>query len=427
MRHIILFLLLTVGVFAIQNKLIVLPQDPAGGSPQFDAFNRLTVANPYTLADVTFYNSLNTLQISTGVTGSGTIYHNSTKAMAILSHSTAAGDFLTMQSDHYYNYQAGKAQKIVISNIVTTPTSDCIKRWGYFDVNDGLFFELDATGLSVVQRTSTSGTVVDTKLRSGSWNGKSSGAKDWISGLDYNTSHIWEIDFQWLGSGFARFGAYDDNGEFRVLHTFRNQNTVQGPYMKSANLPVRFELFSTNAATIQTMAVICFSVVSSGGDNPPVDHYATSMTSTYATTQATEVHLITIRAKSTKAGQLNRTQSFLKQLNMSCLTSGAIFNIYKNAAPTGLSFSNVSSLSGMEVSTKGNWAASGIRIGAIPFQVSTGGGNQADGFSTGQDESHIDLTYDHLGSTGDSITITAQRLAATNAVVVVGIEWDEVR
>jgi hypothetical protein len=103
-----------------------------------------------------------------------------------------------------------------------TGKANVVRRWGYFDEENGLFWELDGTTLYAVQRSSTTGSVVDTRVAQANWN------RDSLDGtirydLDVTKTNLYWMDFQWLGVGIVRFGVYENDGTKTTCHVLKTQ------------------------------------------------------------------------------------------------------------------------------------------------------------------------------------------------------------
>jgi len=65
-----------------------------------------------------------------------------------------------------------------------------------------------------------------------------------ISGfnLDITKMQMMYIDYTWYGAGFVRFGMRDAYGNVNYCHKVRNNNVNNQAYMRSGNLPARYEV-----------------------------------------------------------------------------------------------------------------------------------------------------------------------------------------
>jgi hypothetical protein len=229
----------------------------AEGSPSLDAFGNLRVGTATALGcydySVDSYSDLFQDVIATG--GSITWAAPETN----LSVGTANGASAIRTTNRYHYYQPG------VSNLIiqTLALGDMGKvnnrrRWGYFDAQNGLFWELDGTTMNVVIRNGG----VDTKVAKVSWNGDvMDGTSVSAMSLDLTKANFYFVDFAWLGVGEVRFGVLGPNGERNVVHVFQNPNANIGAYMETASLPLRWENTNTGlTGGASDMRSICSAV-----------------------------------------------------------------------------------------------------------------------------------------------------------------------
>ena len=240
-------------------------------SANFDAFGRLRVSNPQTIFDSKLVYDAQPLYWSEELTDPGiTSTYDQPNARVTLSVAGASGQAIR-QTRRFFNYQPGKSQLIFQTFNANGVESGIIKRIGYFDSTDGIFFELDGTtivgsGLSSVRRSS--GANPTDSVPQASWNLDTldgSGGPSNPSGitLKVNAAQILIIDLEWLGVGSARVG-FVINGQIVYAHRFDCANTQQSVYMQSPNLPLRYELDAPSSAS-GTLDCICGTVISEGG------------------------------------------------------------------------------------------------------------------------------------------------------------------
>jgi hypothetical protein len=175
------------------------------------------------------------------------------------------------------NYQPGKSQLIYMTGAMVSQTADLtgiVTRMGYFDDNNGVFFEVSDSKLKVVVRSKTSGSVVDTAVPQEDFNGSgliSTSATEMVingvSGenetIDLTKNQIFCIDFEWLGTGRVRWGMIK-NGAPVMFHAIDHANVQDVVYMSTPNLPLRYQIENTGAGAATSMRCVCQSVVSDG-------------------------------------------------------------------------------------------------------------------------------------------------------------------
>jgi hypothetical protein len=314
-----------------------------------DAFGRLRVSQPYTLFDSqSRYGADNQFDTSTSGTGSSTFNTNqSSVSMAV----TAGGvGSVVRQSYRSMIYQPGKGLLVLATFQMDNGTSaNLSQRVGYFNTQNGVFFQRTGGVNSFVMRTYTSGTASDARYANqADWNGdKLDGTGD--SGLTLDLTHpqiLW-MDFEWLGVGSVRCG-FIINGQYVVCHTFNTAN-VYGTtvYMTTAILPVRYEITTTTSAVAATLTQICSSVVSEGGfEATSIEHVARRINATSASTITTTFYPIaSIRLASTALGAVVIPSAF----NFLPTTSDNYeIALVKNPTLTGPSWAAVSSDANVE-------------------------------------------------------------------------------
>lgn len=238
-----------------------------GATAAADAFDRLRVADPVTLFDTQLQYSLSPLLWESSISnnsGSAAVTHLPNESAARMT--VGANDTVIRQSRAYYRYQPGKSQLILATFAGFTSTAGVTRKVGYFDGNNGIFFQVASTTASFVLRSSISGSVIDTSIPQSSWNlDKLNGAGRSGITLDTTKSQILIIDLEWLGVGRVRCG-FIINGLIVYVHEFLNANTQTTSYMTTANLPLRYELDALiGVVGTHTFSQICGQISSEGG------------------------------------------------------------------------------------------------------------------------------------------------------------------
>jgi hypothetical protein len=293
----------TISLFPPIGSSVATAQYTQFGGPTVDAFGRLRVSQPYTVFD-SKNRFVADAQFAESLAGSATITYTAAEAAVNLNVTTASGDSAVRQSFRVMPYQPGKGLLILATFVMAEAEENLRQRVGYFNADNGIFFQLDGTTKSFVVRSSVSGSPVDTNAATqANWNGdKLDGTGPSGITLDLTKSQIFWTDIEWLGVGNVRCG-FIINGQYIVCHTFQNANLNTTVYMTTAVLPVRYEITTTGViAGAATLKQICSSVVSEGGyeqiAQPQVARRSTSLTGL----GTTFVPLISIRLASTGYG-----------------------------------------------------------------------------------------------------------------------------
>jgi len=267
-----------------------------------DAFGRLRVSQPYTLFDSQNRYAADA-QFDTATTGTGTTTYNTNESSLDMTVTAGGAGSVVRQTFRSFPYQPGKGL-LVLATFVMDGSSNVnlTQRVGYFNTQNGVFFQrVDGTN-SFVLRSYVTGSVSDARtVNQTDWNGDKldgTGASGYT--LDSSKAQILWMDFEWLGVGSVRCG-FIINGEYIICHTFTNANEITATYMTTATLPVRYEITSTSAIAA-TLKQICSSVVSEGGyEQYSVGHIA-RRTTALATINTTFKPLVSIRLASGRGG-----------------------------------------------------------------------------------------------------------------------------
>ena len=283
------------------------------GGTNTDAFGRLRVSQPYTLFDSqNRYAADNQFDVST--TGTGTTTFLSNEAAVKMEVTGAGVGSVKRQSYRSMPYQPGKGLLVLATFVMDSSQSlNLTQRVGYYNDQNGVFFQRVDGTYSFVLRSYVTGAVSDARtVNQSSWNGDKldgSGASGYT--LDPSKAQILWMDFEWLGVGSVRCG-FIINGEYIVCHTFNNANDITNVYMTTAILPVRYEIVTTTSAVAASMKAICCSVVSEGGfEQPSIDHVARRTTAFTNIDTAAFYPIVSIRLASGRTGAVilpNRTQ-----------------------------------------------------------------------------------------------------------------------
>ena len=280
-----------------------------------DAFGRQRVSQPYTLFDSQNRYAADN-QFDTSTTGTGSTTFNTNQASVSMSVTAGGVGSVVRQTYRSFPYQPGKGLLVLATFVMDASNSvNLSQRVGYFNTDNGVFFQKVDGVNSFVLRSNTSGTPSDARtVNQDDWNGDpldGTGASGYT--LDLTKPQILWMDFEWLGVGSVRCG-FIINGEYIVCNTFNTAN-VYGTtvYMTTAILPVRYEITTTTSAVAASLTQICCSVVSEGGfEQTSIDHVARRTTVfTTINTAATFYPIVSIRLASGRTGAVvlpNRVQ-----------------------------------------------------------------------------------------------------------------------
>lgn len=387
-----------------------------------DAFDRVRTSSPTTLFDTQFQYGLQPFLWESVLTATGTATHLPNES-AVRLRVAASGDKVIRQSHRYFRYQPGKSQAIVLTGLMGAIKADTRQRLGYFDASNGLFFEQNGTALRVVQRSSASGSPVDTAVNQASWNlDKLNGTGPSGLTLDTSKAQIFWIDLQWLGVGRVRMG-FVINGVLIYCHQFLNANALATVYMTTANLPVRYELEMTGATTQTDLLQICQSVISEGGFETERGLPFSASNGITSISVTTRRPILTIRPKTTFNSLVNRGLIVPMEAIALVGSGSAYFEIVYNGTLTGASFASVDAQSLTEVDV----AASAIAGGTVTvsFFVSGGaiGARSPAGTSLLDKIQAITLNFD--GTVPDTLTVVCTSFTGS-VTANASFNWKEI-
>ena len=234
-----------------------------------DAFNRIRVSNPLSIFDSKQLHDPNDLYFDEQlISGAGitAVHTEDTASSTISSTNLTAGRFVR-QTFRRFNYEPGRSFLVYLTGIlaVENPTATgAQRRIGYYDDNNGIFFEQNENGLAVVLRSHVTGTPVDTYYYQSSWDiDKMDGTGPSGVVLDITKIQIFVINFQWLGAGQVMFG-FNINDIIYTCHAIRNANIAENVYMSNPNLPIRYELITTASSPAVSLKENSCVVISEG-------------------------------------------------------------------------------------------------------------------------------------------------------------------
>ncbi len=292
----------------------------AEGQPIMGGFGSLKTTHEHPLgvyeSSLDTYSSLFTTTTNAG----GTLTYDATGSSEVLSVTSSAGSSVRLTTNRYHYYLPGSANlyKMTISCGDTGKVNNT-RRWGAFDVNDGVFFALNGTSLQVTIRNSTSGSVVETAVSQENWN------RDKLDGtglsghtIDITKINVWWLDYQWLGAGRARFGIYLPDGTRLVCHEFHNAGLNPLPFMRTGTLPISTENVNTGiTGSSSELRTVCLSAYTEANFSDYA-YWRFADIDVEAVPTTTNTVLASIRALTTINGKHNSVIIYPETLNVYC-------------------------------------------------------------------------------------------------------------
>jgi len=270
-------------------------------SASSDAFGRLRTSSAFTLFDSSNVYSLND-KWSSSTTGSGAVAvsHNVNDSSVNLIVGTQSGDEIVRETKRCFSYQPGKSLLVLNTFCFNSPKTYLRQRVGYMTTTDGIYLEQENNSVYFVKRSSVTGGNVTTRILQTNWNIDSlDGTGESGITLDLTKAQIMWMDFEWLGVGTVRCG-FVINGQFVPAHAFHHANIETTTYIKTASLPIRYEITNTSATdSNSTLKQICSTVISEEGYQKVAKEHFARRSTTKTNISTTFLPLVSIRLKST--------------------------------------------------------------------------------------------------------------------------------
>jgi hypothetical protein len=313
-------------------------------SESVDAFGRLRISDLISQFESKFHYGNEDKSYNTTVVSGGSATFLPNESAFSLTTTTASGSSCLRESYRYLQYHPGKSQIVMLTGVFGAPLANCVKRAGYYDNSDGLFFlQNGVNGFGICRRTSTSGTPVDNIVYQSSWNlDKLDGTGSSGITVDLTKTQIMVIDFQWLGVGAVRFGMVID-GALIYVHQMNHANILTEVYMKSAWLPLRYEIVNIGTTTTSgTFKQICSMVSSESGMEERGTIRSAQNSTTVSISTGSWTPIIGVRVNETLNGQLFR--GIIRLLGMETIVTAnnaMMFKIVENPTLTGANWITV--------------------------------------------------------------------------------------
>ena len=181
------------------------------------------------------------------------------------------GDVTIRQSRPYHRYQPGKTMYMASNVNFGTSVTGQTQRVGIFDDSNGIFFmqtgastSSNPYAMSVVVRSDSGGTPVDTIIQFENWSNLAL-----AKSIDFTKVQMIWMEYAWYGAGALRWGVVL-NGEPYILHQIGTGNSAYTgspqlkPWSRTGNLPVRYEQRDNGSSAQSLMTHYGVSVLIEG-------------------------------------------------------------------------------------------------------------------------------------------------------------------
>jgi hypothetical protein len=328
----------------------------------------------------------------------------------------------------------GKSQQILSSFCFYAATVNVTKRTGYFDDNNGIFFEQAGDGtLSWVIRTYTSGSPVENRVTQANWNiDPCNGQGGSLFNLDITKTQLAFMEFQWLGVGAVTVGFVHD-GAYIPCHTFYHSNNLTTVYMSSPNLPVRCEILNTGTTAGAYFDQICSTVVSEGGYVEAGQDWSVNSPAARALNAGATLPVLAIRLKTAFNTYANRMIVRMGSVNVFGTQENMEWKLIKltgiSQLTTGTSWVSVNDGSGVEYNAGATAFTGGEMIDGGYLAATTQGSQKSAGappsdLPSSAKKNYIVQNYDSTDS--EIYVVVVTNIGDTNGTVRVSAQWREI-
>ena len=243
----------------------------------FDAFGRLRTSEPFTVFESKSLEMDNTFVWSLSLAGGAVDTYELADSRHVMTVPASGGAYAIRQTKRRINYQPGKSQMFKITMDNFHSQTGVTKRAGTmldaqsvtmpatspYTPYSGIWFESTGDG---VYATIMDGGAVLHSVEQADWLDPLDGTGPSGMTVDWSMSQLLTIDYEWLGVGTVRFGLQTGENQITYISSYTHANNATGVYMKSPNLPIRYEIRSDSGAG--TFSAICVEVESEGGQEP---------------------------------------------------------------------------------------------------------------------------------------------------------------
>lgn len=390
-----------------------------------DAFSRLRTSSLNTLLDAQNHYGQLHQNFTSVLTSGGLATDSAINSSIILSVTSVIGSKAINRSRRCY-YVAGQSHLVAMTANFGLTSAGIRKRVGYFDNDDGVFFENNSGIISLVLRTSTSGVASDTnRVLQNNWNiDKMDGAGQSGIIIDWTKVQIFMFDLQWLGAGRVRC-FIDINGRQFLVHEFLTANKSTVVYMQTPHLHCSYEIENISSGVGDSMMQICSSVFTEGAiPISQVKHSISNGVTGVVCASGVNSHILSIRPNTLFKGRANK--GMIIPLNLEVFVEGVnntVFQVLEDSVLTAPTWNNHPDANSMVQHCIGLSAGGITTLGRIRdggyVSTSKGGGSP----NMNEDQSYkMQIMAD---GTADTLSIVAAGIGG-NATVYAKITWNEI-
>lgn len=324
-----------------------------------------------TIIDLKPWNGTSSYRDLGSIASGGSITTNSTTGEIALTTVALASSAATLTSRDYATYQTGSGLDVAIGIRLSTAsfTGTQLARWGLFDGLSGTYYQIDSTGLSIVQLRAS----VATTTARASWNiDRLDGTGPSGYTLDLTRGTSFQITYSLCGHGTLLFSVIvNDTTDatqvvlpiHSIVPTSTNATTLPNPCM-----PLRVELTNGATSAIATTLSIGTRTAQIVAPLRPMIRWSNVMRdATVSITNTAFTFIMAIRKED--AGRSIRCT--LRAIELLCTNRAAIYQILLNPTVTGGTFTAPTYQTDSHTVLQHNITATGYSGGTVIYGGTT--------------------------------------------------------
>lgn len=256
-----------------------------------------------------------------------------------------------------------------------------------------------------------------TRIRQDEWNlDKCDGTGYTGFKLDKYKIQMAYIDYAWYGAGKVRFGFKDQNGDVKYVHQFIHGNFFTEAYMRSGNLPARYEIENLGAPTyVPALAHWGTSLIMDGRFDDDRAYVFNASSSNITLTGETSL---------TAQGKIDFTGNYVQRISGTFATLGPAI-LLDSANPALNAVSPATPISGADLAAN-TVAANPISSLASPFQPYMPQILTREGFDRNTEEVRTLLLLDKA-PTGTAVSSSTYTIGTSGRAVTATIPLISIR
>jgi hypothetical protein len=270
-----------------------------------NSLGRDSLGKPKVTTDLSVFNSMFTYGVPKtvwcecvdGVEQS--VFSNATSVNGKLNLSSGAlNQSIKLKTFRNPKYQPNRGYMYSTSAFLPDANYNGIRRFGFFTINSGVFFELDSNGLYGVIRTTIDGVTSDTRTIINT------------IGVSLNKANLYDIQMQWRGVGEYSFVVNKE-----VLLKIESTNLTEDLTMFNPTSPVTFECINLgDSVSIQSGSV---DITNEGGTSNLKSYGSIGITTTNGQVSSSGLNIPIIAIKSLHSinGLINTRDALLMAVN----------------------------------------------------------------------------------------------------------------